>query len=173
MQGDRETCLAAGMDDYLAKPFSTAELKKTLGKWLCGTSPEAAAERLAPRGGRLDPAALDDLRELERAGARGLLSRIVKTYLADSRKRMDALALAVDSEDAERIWPIAHALKSASGYIGAAALAEMFRDLEEKGRVGAVDGSREALWAILEEYDAVRTALEEIARREDAPAPVA
>jgi len=173
MQGDRETCLAAGMDDYLAKPFSTAELKKTLGKWLCGTSPEAAAERLAPRGGRLDPAALDDLRELERAGAKGLLSRIVKTYLTDSRKRMDALALAVDSEDAERIWPIAHALKSASGYIGAAALAEMFRDLEEKGRVGAVDGSREALWAILEEYDAVRTALEEIARREDAPAPVA
>ncbi len=173
MQGDREACLAAGMDDYLAKPFSAADLQKTLGKWLGGTAPAEAAECPAPRGGRLNPAALEDLRTLERSGAKGLVSRIVKTYLADSRRRMEALALAVDSEDAERIWPIAHTLKSASGYVGAAVLAEMFRDLEEKGRAGATGGSREAFWAILEEFDAVGTALEETARREDAPVPVA
>ncbi len=79
----------------------------------------------------------------------------------------------MDSEDAERIWQTAHALKSASGYIGATALAEMFRDLEAEGRAGSTGGSRELLWSILEEFDAVRTALEETARQEGGPAPVA
>ena len=101
-----------------------------------------------------------------------MLARIVRTYLADSRQRLDALAVAVDSENAEQIWQIAHAMKSASGYLGASSLAEMFRDLETKGRAGSTDGSRETLWAILEEFDAVRSLLEETAREEETPAPV-
>ena len=172
MQGDREICLAAGMDDYLAKPFSAADLKRVLEKWIGGIVPDGAAAMSLRASSRLDPSALDDLRQLERSGAKGLLARIVRTYLADSRQRLDALAVAVDSENAEQIWQIAHALKSASGYLGASSLAEMFRDLETNGRAGSTDGSRETLWDILEEFDAVRSALEETVREEETPAPV-
>jgi CheY-like chemotaxis protein len=173
MQGDREICLSAGMDDYLAKPFSAAALKKVLAKWLCGPPPrEAMASLPPPRHGRLDPLMLEDLRRLERAGSKGLVGRMVRTYLADSRKRLDALAQAVDSEDAERIWQLAHSLRSTSGYVGASDLSKMFGELEMKGRAGMTGGSREALWPILAEFDAVQAALEETAREEGPPPAV-
>jgi HPt (histidine-containing phosphotransfer) domain-containing protein len=158
MQGDREFCLAAGMDDYLAKPFSSAELKKILEKWL--------------RHPHLDIEALKKLRELERRGSQGLLDRMIRTYLSDSRKRLDALSGAIAFGDVEQTWKIAHTLKSASGYLGATILAELFARLEAEGRGGSTVGADVLFQAATREFDAVRSSLEEFVREDEPPAPL-
>jgi PAS domain S-box-containing protein len=186
MQGDRELCLAAGMDDYLAKPFSFAALAEVLAKWLAsGGEPApapralrteksgAAGDRRDPAPPALDSSVLDGLRGLERSGAPGLLDRVIRTYLEDARTRLAALGAAVDKGDAEEVRQVAHALKSASGNVGASILAEMFRNLEAMGRAGTTEGSRAALDAVVKEFDRVRRALREIAPRGEAPDGVA
>jgi HPt (histidine-containing phosphotransfer) domain-containing protein len=116
-----------------------------------------------PRAGTLDPAILESLRELERAGSKGFLGRMVRIYIDDTGKRLEALRQAVDAGDAQAVRQIAHALKSSSGNVGASALARMFRELEAMGHTGETGRGRPLLDSILEEFDGVRSALQQAA----------
>src|SRR5205807_9865929 len=85
MQGDREKCLAAGMDDYLAKPVKLEQLEATLARWLSRQStPDEPKEPVSPDKQEsvhdcVDAAVLADLRQLD--SSCGLLSRLITHYL--------------------------------------------------------------------------------------------
>jgi CheY-like chemotaxis protein len=105
MEGDRERCLAAGMDDYLAKPFSQDQLGKVLGRWLKPAPAPAKRSTSAETGrqgvqassgdgaekGSIDREALDTIRALQRQGKPDLLARVINIYLEDSLKLLEAL----------------------------------------------------------------------------------
>jgi signal transduction histidine kinase/CheY-like chemotaxis protein len=134
MTGDRQRCLAAGMDDYLAKPFSRDELLAVLGRCLRpagGAAGEQAGEAGPARSEPLDRRALQSLRALQRPGRPDVLGRIIELYRHDAPRLLAEMRLAAQSGDVEALHLTAHSLKSTSANLGAGTLAARCREIEQ------------------------------------------
>ncbi|MCK6493215.1 MAG: ATP-binding protein [Nitrospira sp.] len=160
MQGDRDQCLAAGMDDYLTKPFTERQLREVLSKWVRraasaeppGTpvsvaqlqgvagQPTTSHEEISPA---LDLKALDSIRALQRPNRPNVLASVLRKYLDNSRESVEALRAAIRSGDPAAVQAIAHRLKSSSAQLGALAVAARCKELEQIGiRKDLVDADR-------------------------------
>jgi len=166
MRFDRDQCLAAGMDDYLSKPFSKEDLSQILAKWAhqvdaadpaSGSSSEDVATPLAPSP--LEADTWTELRALEDGDAGDLLARVVDTYLESSSQLERAIRDAASEADPEAIARAAHTLKSSSGQVGATRLSGLCKDLEAHGRAGHTGDAEALLPEIWEELEVVREAL--------------
>jgi PAS domain S-box-containing protein len=150
MEGDREECLAAGMDDYLAKPIRLEELSRALAR--C-----RPVRRVEP----LDKAALETL--VSSLGgdeeAQEAVRELVDTFLEDAPTQMASLHGAVECGDADAARRAAHTLKSNGATFGAQPFAELCRELENLGREGRLDAAPELLGRADEEWERVREAL--------------
>ena len=131
----RTACLAAGMDDYLAKPFTRQAIHELLGRWLGAPARPAAAAPAATEA-LLDRATLRALRALPPRGTRDMLSHIAESYLGDSEQLLAALERAVAAAQAGEVARAAHAWRSCNGNMGALGLMQLCRDLEACGRAG-------------------------------------
>ena len=142
MVGERDRCLAAGMDDYLTKPLQLDELTRVLHHWLQESpmtpSPEGPASSPAPEQPLLDGPTLQGLLDLD-DGATGLLSEMVAIFRDDTPRRIQDILEALDKGDADELSRAAHALKGGSGALGAKALRVLAADLEALGRAGSLE----------------------------------
>jgi CheY-like chemotaxis protein/HPt (histidine-containing phosphotransfer) domain-containing protein len=165
----REACLAAGMDDYLAKPFSRAALHTVLARWLPAETTAAAPAAVAPPPQAavdvLDRTTLNALRALPRKGTKDMLSHIVERYLADSRDLVVSIERAVERGDAAELSRAAHAWRSYNGNVGAFGLANLCRELEECAKRGKIATARELLDELRKLYARVREELQFEMRR--------
>jgi two-component system sensor histidine kinase/response regulator len=144
MNGDRERCLAAGMDGYLSKPISPALLYAALEHQTLAIVPATAAAS-APAAPAVT-AAVDRDRLMERLGGdEELLIDVVRIFLDDCPVRLAAIKAAVDSRDAERIRTTAHALKGAAANLSAQGLFEAAAMLERLGAESRLEPA-EAAW---------------------------
>ena len=138
MKGDRERCLAAGMDEYLTKPLDPRQL--------C-----ALVEQMANGSGaapRVEPAAIP-LEVLARVGGdRELLAEISRLFVDDAPVHLQKIRQALDASDGEALRRAAHGLKGAAANFDADAVVSAARELEEIGRTGHFN-SAEALWQSL------------------------
>ena len=140
---DRERCLAADMDDYLAKPFTLSELHEKLACWLptnnvaaTPTSTQTDDDVLA-----INRRPLDDLRSLSGPDGSEILAEAVELYLLDSAKLMADLDSAVSALDLVTVRETAHALGSASASLGADEIGKICRNLERWARSGSLDNA--------------------------------
>src|SRR5690606_20484353 len=145
MEGDREACLAAGMDDYLAKPFTSAQLLLKLQRWLPEASERPAPVPAGPAAGDeeavLDPHTLDSIRAIDPARGAQIRARVAAAWLDGAPRQLDALRKALAEGDAGALRDPAHTLKSASANLGAQRLVPIARELERLGRDGILDGA--------------------------------
>ena len=181
---DREACLTAGMDDYVAKPFTMEKLRAALMRWLSrapgadiapvksspveGPVNEREAEAGPPAKGMLDPRALDQIRALERPGAPSMLGKVIEVYLNTTPDLLSAMREGVAQRNSEAIRQAAHSLKSASANLGATELAQMCQALEGQARAGGCPESAVELDALESAFTQVRKALEDELQRVNA-----
>ncbi len=143
MKGDREACLGAGMDAYLAKPVRPHELLAVLDHLMgFAAAPEPMAVHKEPA---FDAA--DVLARVE--GDRSLLAELVAIFLEESPIRLGEIRRCLASGDAKGVERAAHTLRGSVGSLGARAAAQAALALEIKGRDGALAGA-EAEFAELE-----------------------
>jgi len=176
IEGEREKCLAAGMDDYLTKPYTHAELQAVLTKALQPTvdksentqntqeavqqnksSPQPARSNDGP----LDLSVLEMLRSLQQPGQPDIVAKIIKTYLQEAPPLLKRLADAETAHDTTAIYQAAHALKSSSFNVGALELAKHCKELEAIGRDGETAGITPLICAIETGYRKVSKQLEQ------------
>ena len=162
MAGDRQKCLDAGMDDYLAKPVTRGELERCINRWRGVRMPVAPAPapakpaEQAAQPAVLNAAVLNDLRDV----LGGEVDRIIALYLEDAPRLIAQLERAVVGNDPIALRVAAHTLKSSSANVGATTLSEAARDLEHGARDGTLAKPEALVARIVGEFARVRTALQ-------------
>lgn len=167
----RAACLAAGMDDHLAKPFRRETLHGILARWLgegkteSTVAPAAAQDPASAGAPLLDGATLDALRALPRSGPKDMLTHIGELYLLDSRRLIATIEQSLESGNGPELARAAHAWRSYNGNVGANVLAQLCRDLEEAARAANYTGARATYTQIQALHSRVRDELRQEMRK--------
>lgn len=151
LEGDREACLEAEMDDYLAKPFTLEQLSGKLEHWLGG--------KLQDTADTLDRNILDNIRALQQEGKPSLIDKIIGIYLQTTPKLFQELRQALDTSDLQAMRKAAYSLKSSSANLGAIKLSELCREVETLGKTGSTANAVALITNIEHEYREVEKSL--------------
>ena len=147
---DREACLTAGMDDYLAKPVRREELAVALGRVAVEEAePEPVAEDLA-----VDPSVLGSLTARLGDRAAAVLDKLIDTWESETARRLDEVDAAMENGDAAAVGRAVHAMKGGSASMGAVRLAAVCASVEGPIKAGeTVDlvDARERIQVAVEE----------------------
>lgn len=151
-QGEREQCLAAGMDDFLAKPIRPRLLRETLARWLPAAS-EAMPVQQTDNG--------DELETVRDMFGKDF-AELAALYRNDSPPRLVALRHAHAAGDGLQVAKVAHALSGSSASIGATALSALCKALETQAKAGAMEEFETRMTVIEAEYKRVSSKLQSL-----------
>jgi len=172
---DRVTCLEAGTDDVLPKPFSLDQLQESLGQWLPTLNrTEALTQQAQPTphvttplqtdhlatGDILDTSALDQIRSLQRPNTPSIVARVLTHCLTNTPKLLADLQEGLRQTETSLLHRVAHTLKSSSAQVGAIRLSGKCKELERLTRsTQSTLGTESLVHDITAEYETVRPIL--------------
>ena len=167
VSGDRERCLKAGMDDYLAKPFTQEQLFGMLSRWM--KSIEMPMSEPIPTSlpedncmVELDNRAIEALRNLRP----GLLKKVLDIWLQESPVLLADMQQGVHQKDLNRLLRAAHSLKNSAANVGAMQLSRRCFAMEEKARARDLTGGNELLAEIENEFKGAKQAIQRLRKEE-------
>jgi two-component system sensor histidine kinase/response regulator len=158
MKGDRERCLAAGMDDYLSKPLRPEELDAVLERWV-GAKPAPAAPQPATAVNKATVALVDEVRlRVFRDDYPEIVGQLVELFVDSTPPLLGELREGAEAGDARAVRHAAHKLKGSCQNIGASGMAEQAARIEkdsaaEPGQLATLEATYSAT------CDALRAAL--------------
>ncbi|WP_083448288.1 response regulator [Nitrospira moscoviensis] len=158
MEGDRERCLAAGMDEYLSKPIMLETLAAVLDRRLSPVRHDPAMNREEPA---IDPLIFQGLRELGGDDAPEFLPALIGQFLKDVPESMNQMRAARDAGDLREMGRLAHRLKGSAGHLGALAMAKLCERAQRAADLADADQCGRLLAELNRELIRVRAALEQ------------
>jgi two-component system, sensor histidine kinase and response regulator len=161
LEGNRESCMGVGMNDFVSKPVRLPELQAVLRRAVVSLGNGRRVllgeevEKKMQAENAIDPGALAALRALAEPGESGMLEELLGLFLRDAPARLDGMEAAIEGNNSEKLRDNAHNLKGMASNLGARRLAEDSGSLEEMGRAGQLTGANQVLARIRVEYDLV------------------
>ena len=174
MQGERERCLAAGMDDYLSKPVASHRLEAVLAHFLSApTSAPCAGESeqgapAAPEHHDLDLTRLEELDALGE-GAAALVTRAITNFIRNAPATLAELESAHRRGEAEEVAALAHRLKGSAWNLGALRVGSLCEHLEHAARSSDLVDVDQQLAEVRSAYDDAARALRSYRQLDDVP----
>ncbi|MFH1679272.1 MAG: response regulator [Candidatus Eisenbacteria bacterium] len=139
MKGDRERCLAAGMNDYVTKPIQAGELNAAIERQMAGRA-RAASDDSSAVASRVPELCFDRAALLERLGNDGsLVPEILSLFLEEMPNLLEQVRSALDEKDASKLQRLAHSIKGSSATVAAPSLRDAAFELETAAREGSLE----------------------------------
>jgi CheY-like chemotaxis protein len=174
MTGDREKCIAGGMDDYLSKPVRPEDVRKVIERWAStATMPDSATPKpaqtstataapgvsAAPAIDEVPPVDMERLLDFT-SGNMDDLRDLATLYIKQTGEQVQQLAAAVNTSNAAEVRRLAHSCAGASATCGMGRIVPLLRELEKQGGEGKLTNAPELSRQIGEEFARIQTFLE-------------
>jgi signal transduction histidine kinase/DNA-binding response OmpR family regulator/HPt (histidine-containing phosphotransfer) domain-containing protein len=195
MQGDRDECLAIGMDDYVSKPVQLVELRRAIEKWHGNGSSNNFAPvangkpavppvplripvtaSLAIESGTMTastetPVDLERLTEVTR-GNPEKIQRLLMSFLTQAEEIAQGLLIAIQSGNARDVRLLAHKFVGASSSLGMVAVLPALSQLEQIGEGGVLEGANEVYAEFMSQLERVRQFIDDFQKSRAPSGPV-
>ncbi|MDB6150472.1 MAG: domain S-box protein [Chthoniobacter sp.] len=160
LYGDREKCLAAGMDDYVSKPVKMEALASAIRAFTEARKNAAASNPEVERAPTIDLRVIDTFREMDPDSENGLLEGLIDAFVENTPKVLSEAWTALSGQFAPKLAMAAHSLKGSCSNFGAENMREACAQLEKEAGEGNLERAPKLLAEIEQEFENVRLALE-------------
>ncbi len=165
MQGDREKCIAAGMDDYLSKPIRPKDVRAVIERWSSqigspasvppAAPPATPPATVAPLVAETLPVEMDRLMDLG-GGDMESLRELVDLYIKQTTEQLAQLESAIRANQADQVRHVAHSCAGASATLGMKGLVPMLRELERQGKAGQLTNAEQLCADLAREFKRIQ-----------------
>jgi signal transduction histidine kinase/two-component SAPR family response regulator/HPt (histidine-containing phosphotransfer) domain-containing protein len=162
MQGDREKCIAAGMDDYLSKPIRLADVRGVIERWASETSPAkpGPVKNVPSAATETAPVDMDRLNDMTDGNAESF-RELVELFFQQTAQQLAQISAAVHANDADNVRHLAHSCAGASATLGMVRIVPLLRELERQGVEGSLTNAAQVCENAAREFEQIKKFLAE------------
>jgi PAS domain S-box-containing protein len=159
LEGDREKCLNAGMDDYVSKPVKPENLQAAIRRY-SGLRPTEHRVREVNVAGIIDSSIVAGFRELEVEGEESILVKLIDVFIENTPRVLAEARQALNTRMSPQVERAAHTLKGSCSNFGAERMRAACQRLEHSAKDGNLENAASLIKEIENEFELVRLALE-------------